>query len=99
MHDTEATTTTSRRDSSHDVALPRPDAPFQLVDGGRLVAGWAVRADDLEAAAGSHGLFDRAVFRVGDYWMFSGESHATRVEACTDKFLPRACTERQSTRR
>ena len=44
-----------------------------------------MRADHLETAAGAHDLFDGAVFRMRDYWMFRGESHATRVEPITDK--------------
>jgi hypothetical protein len=44
-----------------------------------------VRADHLEVAAGAHDLLDGAIFRMRYYRMLSGESHATRVEACTDK--------------
>ncbi len=73
----------------HHVALPRPDAALELVDGGRLVSGRRVRADHLEAAAGPHqpfdGLLGRAVLRMRDYWMFRGKCHVTRVEAITDK--------------
>ena len=71
--------------SSTTSRSPAMDAALQLVDGRRLVAGGSVRADDLEVAADAHDLVDRAVFRVRDYRMFGGESHATRVEACTDK--------------
>ena len=53
-----------------------------------MAAGWSpagcVRADHLEAAAGAHDLVDGAVFRMRDYRMFGGESHATRVEPITD---------------
>ena len=69
----------------HHVALPRRDPPLQLLDGGRLVARGLVRADHLEAATGAHDLVDGAVFRVRDYRMFGGESHATRVERGPDK--------------
>ena len=55
-----------------------------------MAAGWSpagcVRADHLEAAAGAHDLLDGAVLRMRDYRMFSGESHATRVEPVTDKW-------------
>ena len=68
----------------HHIALPRPNPAFQLVDGGRLVARGRVRADDFEVAAGTHHVFDRAVFGVRNHGMFGGKSHGSRVEAGTD---------------
>ena len=62
----------------HYVALPRQNPALQLLDGGRLVTGWVVRTDHLEAAAGAQDLLDGAVFRMRDDRMLGGESHVTQ---------------------
>jgi len=40
---------------------------------------------DFQAAAGAHDLINRAVLRMRDNRMLSGESHAPRVDRGTDK--------------
>ncbi len=59
----------------HDVALPRPDSPLQLLDGRRLITRGRVLADDLEATAGPDDVVDGAVLRVRKHGMFGSESH------------------------
>ena len=59
----------------HHVALPRVDSPFQIVDGGRLIAGGRVLADHLESATCAHDVLDGAVLRVRQHGMFGSEGH------------------------
>ena len=89
----------------HDVLLARREAPLQLVDRRRLVAGRLVVADHLEPPAGARDVAHRAVLGVGERASrrvrvvvhvgcaardLGRECHGSRVRAPTDSFASAA---------